>query len=295
MTHFRKFGFSVALASFLFGCSGVDNGDLFPDDEAGAPDGGDELGSVEQAIQGKTTTTYQFGTQTGSSRQRCNKTSSGQVCEVPNTLTLKVCTTPRVGSALGGTAQTAGNEAVNELNGIANFAFNFPGASLGVLDGLCDLTDNQPENGGGTDANIMVSKGSTGTGTASNQVKDYVNVSYILGNATSNLAEAAGVVGQYKSHQMCSIVVDVDRLQAKGTDATQDHNLVFHAVASALLNCAGMGFDPLASATGGRYLRPNLNGAIDVAQLSTGEFCQANAYLTAPAGTYANGTACSAD
>lgn len=285
--------YSVLALGLVFACGGVDNGELFDD----SPDGGEEIGSVEQAITGKVTPSFQFGASTATNRRKCNKTTAGQVCEVPNTVNLLVCTTPRVGSALGGTAQTAGNDAVNELHGISGFALNFPGASLGVLDGLCDFTDNQPEVGGGTDANIVISKGAVGSsGTASNDIADYASVTFFQGTGSANLVEGAGVVGSYKSHQMCSIVIDVVDLQNKGTSATQDYNLVFHAVANSLLVCGGVARHPTATGTSSLYSRAVMNGAIDVAGISAGEFCQVNGLtLSAPTQYNNNATTCPSD
>lgn len=265
--------------------------------DAAGMDDEEDLAQLEQPITGKTTTTYQFGVQTGSTHRRCNKTSSGQVCEVPNTVNLKTCVNARSveGTTLSGTAQIRAEAMRAELHGIPSFAFNWPFADTGTLDGQCQL-GSLAGPGVGQDANIVFVQGAVGTsGTGSNDIKDYVGVEFITGNGNGSLVEQAGVVGSYKSHQFCRIKLDETDIFAKGANAGEDQNLLDHASIAGLLMCAGFGLDPLASATGCRYTRTGVTPSIDVGCFSAGEVCQANGFTLSTPTQYANGTACASD
>ncbi len=288
----------LALLSFgfVFACGSVDNGDLFEEYEGDAG----ELGTVEQAITGKVTPSFQFGTQTGSDRRKANRTTSGQVVTVPNTVTFKVCAGNVFASNNLGTFAAGRAHAMRqELDGLSSFAFNYPVAENNVIDGTCFFCF---ENGTcdpalGLSANIVIVKGAVGTsGTASNDIKNYASVDFFRGNGTANLAEQSGVVGQYSSHQMCRITIDEVDLLAKGTSQAQDQNLIDHAVANSLFVCSGIGRHPTATGTSQLYSRAIMNAAIDVATVSSGETCQVNGYtLTTPAQYANNATACAND
>lgn len=293
----RKLG--MALALFHGGCAlacGAPDEYL---DAAGIEDEGDageQLGSVALPITGKPTTTYQFGVQTGSTKRRCNKTSSGQVCEVPNTVNLKTCTSARSieGTPLSSSAQIRAEGMRNTLHSVSAFAFNFPFSDTGTLDGRCQL--GTTGGGAGSDANIVFVQGAVGSsGTGSNDIKDYVSIEFITGNGTSNLSEQPGVVGSYKSHQFCRVKLDETDIFAKGANSADDNRLLDHASAVGLLGCAGFGIDPNEGDQSCRFTRFAVNPPLLVNCLSAGETCQANGFTLSTPAQYANGTACSSD
>ena len=83
MNSFNKVLFSP-LVCLAFACGSTDNGDLFEDE---ASDGGDQFGSVEQAMSAPTSPTYQYGTRTSTTQQRCDRSAAGQVCSSVTGLT----------------------------------------------------------------------------------------------------------------------------------------------------------------------------------------------------------------
>src|SRR5690606_9700092 len=132
---------------------------------------------------------------TASSREKCNRTSSGQVCSVPTSVNLKVCANPRYGTGVSNPTISAGmTDAIAALHNIPGWAFNFPAAGLGYIDQRCELGDGKDPADPGQSANIIITQGPVGSsGTGSNDIKDYVSVEFIKGNGSDNLSEGSGV------------------------------------------------------------------------------------------------------
>ncbi len=261
----------VLLSALTLACGGVDNGDLFDD----APDGGD-LGQIEQAFGAKTTPSFQFGTRTATTKQRCNFNDS-QVCAVPPAKSLSYCV--HVGTLIGGPDAYSFNAA--EQTRVVNI--------IEGLDAVSDFTlthttfgDCTSEFGNGQ---IKAFKSPVGAaGIVSNDVKDY---GVALFSGLVGLTEGAGVQGDYQNWTNCVMSIDVVDILAKGVNASQDNNGLDHAAAHSLVGCLGIGGR---TGDGGRASRNLFNPATTAVVVSAGEACSLNSFTVSSPGQYFNDT-----
>jgi hypothetical protein len=257
----NKFAFIGAL---LLACSGEDFGTE------------EEFGQAEQAYNAPVSPNYQFGTQTGSSRQRCNRTSTSQVCSIPHSRTLNYC----VDFPLNDYITDYIHAEMAALPAQIGWSF-----SQNIVDGECEVAS----------ANLQFTLSATG-GSLTNNVKDYVNV--LFKNTTSltenELPGEATVIGNVQKHTQCEIRIDQDDILAKGTSTTQDQNGSRHAVKNGLLKCLGIGAYGT-GAGGGRATRNLFDPSIGTVFMTGGEVCMLQAYNPANNGNFANAGTCSSD
>lgn len=226
-----------------------------------------ELGQDEQAFQASLSTNFQFGTQTGTTHQRCNRTSSGQVCSVITTKNPVICTD--VNSNLPNFEATKINANIVALDTALN-TWTFTGGGQDPITGLCNVGFN-----------VYIKAGAVGSsGTASNDIKDYANANIQTG---LSLTEGPGVVGQYVTTPGCTITLDLVDLKAKSQGGIDPFysRLLKHATLHSLLACMGLGgrtITPL-----GSNQSPTRNGVTtsnDVLTLTNGEVCEMNSFST---------------
>jgi hypothetical protein len=240
----------------------------------------DELGELEQEFRGKETPNFQYGTRTGITKQRCDKTTAGQVCAIPPSKTLTYCI--NLGPITGGSAATAftGSEhariaaIIEGFDGGSDFALNI----LGV-DECMFATD------------MSISKAAVGTsGTASNEIKDYATTTM---TGMTGLTEGAGVVGSYQTWTQCNWNIDMVDILAKGTSSTQDNNGLDHAAKNSLLGCLGVG--RRSTNPGGLGSRNLVNMAIAQTGVSAGEACSLTGFTLSDPGQYNLNPDCPSD
>jgi hypothetical protein len=258
---------SSILAFALFACGGAAEGDdLFEDDYS-------DLGQAEQPFHGKRTPSFQYGTRTATSRQKCDRSSTGQVCAIPPSKTLTYCVEP-AGTVLANWTNAERNRVsaiIEGLDAISDFTLN-PVDSFGFS---CLSLSPQPQ--------VLAFTSSTGSsGTGSSDVKDYAHSGMF--NFT-DLTEGAGIVGAYQTWGGCEIRLDIVDIRAKGTSATQDNNGVDHAAAHTLMACLGIGGR---SGDGGRASRNLFNPATTATNVSTGEACQMTGFTLSSPGQFNN-------
>lgn len=274
----------VILSLALFAaCSGSDGSvsDIQPyaDEEQALADGlppldtfeQSDIGTAEQALGAKTSTTYQYGTRTASSGLACNKTSTGQVCYVPQGTGLtgsvgsKVITwrlTPVHGFTA--TEQTAIQNAVTALdNTLSAWTFSLTTGAAGA---------------------IQLGKASASGSSSSNNIDAFVQPS--LANL-QNLNEGSGVVGSYQSSASCIISLDINDINARaaveeakvGGNQNEVGKLRTHAILSGLMKCIGLGTRDDAGSVG-HYIDRTLvfPGPIFRPLQTAGDQCRANSY-----------------
>lgn len=174
----------ISLVALLgVACGGVDDGELY--DEGG--DAG--LGQVEQAYEGASSSTYQYGTRSASSAGACTKNSAGQVCMVLRGVTGTVAAKKvdwRFTPAHGFTAaeQTAIRAAITALdNTLSTWTFSETAASS---------------------APIQIGKAAASGASTSNNVDAFRSLRWDL---PVDLTEGAGIVGAY---QEATVVIGID-------------------------------------------------------------------------------------
>lgn len=280
-----RFPFVLALISSV-ACSGpVDEAfDMAEALEDGAVlDEYGELAQLEQAYNAPVTVNSQFGTQTGSDRGRCNRTSSGQVCSVPSFHNISYC------AQNAGFTPALGTESrIHVLMNAMDSLLTTRTVSQPLdLFGICDATA----------ANVLFSKAAVGTsGTASNDIKNYSTNSFDSPVALTEvgLPGEPAVVGQYQKHVRCIIGVDETDIFAKGTNATQDQRYLDHAVVNALSACLGKGRVSGVSAFN-RATSRDMSSTHANDTFTAGELCQLNAYNAVNNGNFANSGNCGND
>jgi hypothetical protein len=253
-------------------------GDAF-DDEALA------LGTLEQGYNAPVTLNTQFGTQTGSSRQKCNRTSSGQVCSFLRTRQPNICLEtfgPNGFSAQDAVYAQTG--AIRVDSGLSGYAFQW----LPAIDTFGCVWGNE---------HIIIKAASVGqSGTGNSNAHNYSTSAFSdINQLTENpLPGEAPVVGSYQSHGECVAYVDVFDLKAKGTTAAEDQRLIENAAAWAVAGCLGVGgSSQISSST--RITKSLLNGNLTNTVFSAGEQCQANAFANTSNGNWFNAGNCGND
>jgi hypothetical protein len=255
------------LALLLVACAG---GDEWAETE--------ELGELEEPFRGKNTPSFQYGTQTGGDKAKCNKTSTGQVCSIPAQRNWTYCIQSSPGgSGFSGAVRTRIESDLTALDtslGTLGWDIVNDGDILfGSCCDTCTLSGQPPK--------IVILNANVGaSGSASNDVKDYAAVSF---GGTQALTEGSGVVGQYQSHSKCTISINETDILAKGTNATQDNNGVDHALLHGMMACLGIGARTTSSGLASRRLFQPSTTATNV---STGESCQLNEHTLSDPGQY---------
>lgn len=264
---------AVGVSVYLSGC--------------GAPvedDGAEDWGQAEQAMSAKLSPTYQPGTQTGSSRNRCNKVSSGQVCVVPPKKTITYCIDQS-------TAQTPFTAA--EYTRVKNIINVFDARTGWVF------TEANTFNCFGLTVDLLVQRFSVGSsGTASNDIKDYGGNTWNtvggLPGGLVDLTESADVVGQAQKWTVCRASVDVVDIYAKGTSTSQDQAIFDHAAGHGIAACMGVG--AVSNLTANQFSRSGVNGNLLANSLSLGEACMLDSFSAANPTTWGfSGPACPND
>lgn len=247
---------------------------------SGTADEYTEIGELEQGFRGKETPNFQYGTRTGSTKQRCDKTTAGQVCAIPPSKTLTYCI--HLGTAIGGpdSQSFVGTQNARVSSIIEGF------------DAISDfvLTPTATQDCFFSPGNMSIFKGPAGSaGTGSGDVKDYANTSM---SSMTGLTEGAGVVGSYQTWGHCSWNIDVDDILAKGTSSTQDNNGLDHAAAHSLMVCLGIGGR---TGDGGRASRNLFNPASTAVVVSNGESCQLQGFTLSDPGQFNLNPDCASD
>ena len=276
MNSFNKFLFSP-LVCLAFACGSTDNGDLF---DGEASDGGDQFGSVEQAMSAPTSPTYQYGTRTSTTQQRCDRSAAGQVCNIPNTKSMKFCYFNENPSGFSNDDSADIESAVTMMRGA--FGWGWTAATQDIFTGMC----------GATDANVRLFVRSVGSsGTASNDIKDYAKVNTF--SSVTGLTEGAGVVGSYQKHSGCDIYIDRTDILAKGASTADDRRLMRHAVAHALLACVGIG--GRSSVASNHSSRNDINTSVERNSMTAGEKCTLENFSTSSGTSFVNSGSCPSD
>lgn len=271
----------LALSAACSGSEGTSSSDIQPyaDEEQALREGLPpldtfeeiDIGTAEQALGAKNSTTYQYGTRTASSGLACNKTSTGQVCYVPSgtgltgTAASKTITwrlTPLHG--FSATEQTAIQNAVTALdNTLSAWTFSLTTAAAG---------------------HIQLANASASGSSSSNNIDAFVQTEYAN---LQNLTEGAGVVGAYQSSASCLIRLDIADIVARGAveeakvagNQGEEGKLRTHAILSGLQKCIGLGTrDDAGSA--GNYIDRTLvfPGPLFRPLQTAGDQCRANSY-----------------
>lgn len=254
----------MVLGMFVVGCGAAE--------EEGYEEDQTEVGSIEQPFHGKRTPSFQYGTRTATSRQKCDRTSAGQVCAIPPSKTLSYCIDPT--NIMFGVQFTTAER--------VRISTAFEG-----LDGGTDFTLNPVDTFGfsctGVTAQIKVFPGAAGSsGTASNNVKDYVHTPMF---DMTSLIEGAGIVGSYQAWGGCQINIDRVDINAKGTSSTQDNNGIDHAALHGLLACLGIGGQ---GGLAGRASRNLFDPSTTAVNVSQGEACQILGFTLSSPGQFNN-------
>lgn len=285
-----KFAIFLVSCVFALACSG-DAGELFPEPEedAGFIDlsgessavvdregitevafrAGDDrsgplelpvLGVAEQPYTAKVTGSYQFGTQTGSNKMQCDRTTSNQVCSIPRRKKIQLAWAH---PDLQDTAEAAA------LNLDSN------------LDSGWQITSS-PSSGplASDQVRVLLQKDSC-LGNKTNNIEGYSCVGY---GSVFSLSEGSGVVGQYQEHGGCIAGIDLDDIAAKYSSSGDRFRLEYHAVGHAALACIGLGSRDGAGNTFSK--RSILPSTATKSGLSAGEKCRANSFFVASDGTF---------
>lgn len=274
MTHFFK-TCTLAFALALSACGGAEPGDFFEDESA---DGGDELGSIEQGYAAPVTPSFQFGTQTATTRMRCNKTSSGQVCNVIDHKNIYFCSdSPAFSGGLAGLpAYTAFSTAASQLQSTLS-TWVIAQGEYELFQDKCMSTVAHP-------IALQVFGGAVGSsGPVSNDTKDYVSWSY---GPVTGLTEGAGVVGQYQKFFGCNITLDTVDVDAKysGTARAKLYNQL---AKQAIVGCFGAGRRDFGFNVSFATSKRIFSGTSDFT-LTPGEQCAINNYDTTNNGFFSN-------
>ncbi len=247
---------------------------------------GDELAELEQGLSAKTTPNFQYGTSTGSTKLRCNKTTPGQACAIPpKKAGISVCIDTIHASGTG-TVFTAAETSriaafVNAVD--ARTGWDFDIDNVGGTP-VCDAQNRSPQ----ADLTFVVaSVGSSGS--ASNDIANY-GMPFFSG--LTGLSEGAGVVGQYQKWTTCTARVDIVDAYAKGANATEDAKFVDHAAAHGLAGCVGIGGR---SGNNGRASDTVMNSGNSHTGYSAGENCVLDSFSAASPTTFENVGTCGSD
>ncbi len=251
-----------------------------------------EVGQLEQAITGATNPSFQYGTQTGSDRNRCNKTSSGQVCMVPSKRVNSVCIhTANFLSPPSPPPTFTASESATIRAFITNVYEPRGTWQFNIDDTLGDGTFLADCFARSTPADISITIGAVGSsGSGSNNVKDYSSTTF---NGAVSLTEGAGVVGSYQRWTTCNIKVDRVDAYAKGTSSTQDQNALGHAAAHGFAGCLGLG--TASGIQSDRAARSLFQPSTVAVGVTSGEGCALDNFSSVLQSQYNNGTVCAND
>lgn len=243
--------------ALCFACGSVDESPLFD-----APDGG-EVGQAEFRMSAPETPSYQFGSRTGSGHAKCDKTSSGQVCSVIDTKDIVYCNSFETG--LNGTGQIEVENSFTAIrSALSGTGWAFNPSALGFINPTC--IDN--------DVELYFQKAAVGaSGSASSNIKDYVDVSFGL---VAGLTEGSGVVGQYQRHGTCLVKLDEVDIMAKGANATEDTRYYARAIRHGIALCLGSGAAATSSTNFTNTSMPASPPPLPPTAFTAGEFCQLN-------------------
>ncbi|MEO8177382.1 MAG: hypothetical protein ABI895_00990 [Deltaproteobacteria bacterium] len=193
-------------------------------------------GTAQQAyLVGLRGGTVQFGTKTDSTGLMCTTTTPSQTCAIPSKKDIRVFLSTPSGS---GAATAAQIQVVRSKL----FAWNNALAGQGRVGWTFSETSSS------TDPLIthfvnVVGGSSTGScaGSGGTNIEQYA----CLSGPTVSLSEDSGVVGNYVARTQTNISVDIQNIQSKGANATEDDNLARHAVFNVMHKSVGIGsIDP---------------------------------------------------
>jgi hypothetical protein len=230
-----------------------------------------ELGQLEEEIIYLDSATKQWGTQTGSDRRSCNKTSTGQVCTLAKFKAIEIARNP---SAWTDTEDDQLSLVVFELNsdyGSAGWTFTFVDSA------------NPPA---ANVVRLLVSRDTTGGGNNGTDIKNYRTINF---HSPVSMTEGqhpglATPVGNYQHHGSCSTSLFITRINAKGANTNEDLRLLDHTLGNAAVVCMGLGTQSSGSyafrrsvinltgfapaATGGDSCRASVSEFNDLADIS---------------------------
>jgi hypothetical protein len=213
---------TALLGILIWGCSGYDDLEA----TEGDAELGEEYGTLTQGYSAKGSSTFTYGTRTASQAGACTRTGSGQVCYVPTTKAV----TWNFGFRNGVTQADADRVL---LKAIA--VFDLLTSALGA-DGwsFAKVPDT---------ANIQIIAGLFECpGSTQPNIDGYV-CQTSLNLSQAELSE--NLPGAYKENFNTSLEVDIGDITVQGNSATQESNLLHHALMHGVLAHIGIGSNSL--------------------------------------------------
>lgn len=243
------------------------------------------LGEVAQAYNAPVTLNSQFGTRTATNRNRCDRSSSGQVCTIPDFHDVLYCVS-NVSPQFAGSTRSRIHTLMSAMDSLLTTRSIFQ--PLDVF-GQCIETD----------ADVVFVKSAVGSsGTGSNDIQNYSRADFTntTGLTENGLPGEPAVVGQYQTHGRCNIRIDENDILAKGSNATQDQRYLDHAVLNAFVTCLGKGRIPGDSLINfNRAMQHPMSSTHANDAFTSGELCQLNSYNNSNNGNFANAGNCGND
>lgn len=228
-----------------------------------------ELVQLGQPMSAPVTPTFQIGTRTSSSRMRCDRSTSGQVCQIPPTKSIAWCG----GAPLPYSADL--QPVVDIFDAVSGWTYTFGNTSCSSFFNIKVQTQ---------------ADGCGSNGTGSNNINDYVCTTF---NNTTSLTEGSGVVGQYQRSDNCTVKIDDQQITAKVSDADGRRRLFRHAWAHGLAECVGLGGRN--SVASNHATRVDINSSVERTSLTSGEVCTLQNYSTSSNTTFSNSGTCASD
>ncbi len=230
----------------------------------GAQDDGFEeqdLGTIEQEYRAELSPSFQMGANTSTAHLRCNRSSAGQICSIPQFKIIEVFSP-------SGQFTAAQQTLIDGVTTAIDVTTNFD---------IHKTTVTTPPFG-----KVRLSLlNSAVSGSLSSNIEGYSGVQY---TSPTNLTEnqfkgfgAPNVVGSYQDHGACVVNIDVADILNKGANATEDDRLFKHAVGHAILVCAGLGSRSDAGANS-VYSRRSIQLAANLSATTLGERCVLDSY-----------------
>ncbi len=254
--------FVLALISSVACSSPVDEAfDMAQALEDGAAlDEDGEFAQLEQPVVALNSTTRQWGTQTGSDRRSCDKTSGGQVCTLAKFKKIELARTP-------GSWTSAQDSQLSTVAFKLNSAYAPSGWNFTFV--------NSSSTPAADAVRLLISKSTSGGGNNGNSIKNYRTIDFHSPVAmTEGQQSGLGTpVGQYQHHGSCSTTVFQTRIETKTATANEELRMLDHAVGNAAVACMGVG--TRADAPSSYSQEPIfLTGFVSAAR--PGEVCRAN-------------------
>lgn len=240
----------------------------------------DELGEVGQAATAKGSDNLLYGTTTSGARLQCNRTSTGQVCTMPNTKNPTYCIEFGSGITNNQASQIRGAFSAFDT-ALSSWTFT-DAAPAGVQN--CGTLNPVPT--------VIVNKLAC-SGTLSSNIEGYSCANLTFVDSLSDV----GIPGSFQRHSNGVIHLDYVDILNKGANATEDDRLSFHAILHGISAWIGQGSRSDSLAAGFASERAVTPFRASRSALRTGEDCRAESYLPgASSGNFLEvGPACGQD